>query len=70
MIRETELQMVQRHVREGRQHIGRQHAIIARLRSVGSPIELAEEVLTTLEVSQRQHEEHLGRVLATDAGLD
>jgi hypothetical protein len=60
---ETELQMVQRHIREGADRIERQRVALARLRATGHPAtKLAEALLVTLEAAQRQHEADLERL--------
>ena len=59
---ETELRMVERHVREGRAHVERQRAIVARLRAGGQPWEVAEQLLAEFETIQGQHEAHLERL--------
>ena len=59
---ETELEMVQRHVREGGRHVANQRALIARLSASGRPTEDAEILLAIFEYSQHQHEEHLERL--------
>ncbi|TIT10886.1 MAG: hypothetical protein E5W74_15015 [Mesorhizobium sp.] len=61
---ETELEMVQRHIREGREHIARQYEIIEEFKTKGFPTEEAEQMLKTLLALQRQHEEHLAHVRA------
>jgi DNA-binding transcriptional MerR regulator len=58
---ETKLEMLRRHVRQGEEHIAKQHAIIARLKARGLPIEEAKRLLATFEDLQRQHEAHLAR---------
>jgi hypothetical protein len=63
-IRETELEMVTRHVAEGARHIVKQRALIARLREAGLPTQEAEALLVAFEDSQRQHEDHLARIMS------
>ncbi len=53
--RETELEMVRRHVREGE----RQLALIARLDARGLPTEEAANLLAVFEEVQGMHEAHL-----------
>lgn len=60
--------MVRRHVREGRVHLNRQRILLDRILEAGQPIELAEALLVTFEASQKQHEDHLARLLARDVG--
>jgi len=57
-----ELEMVQRHVDEGRLLIERQQRVIADLTIAGRPTKMAIDVLATLEHAQNLHEEHLARV--------
>lgn len=61
---ETELEMVTRHVAERAEHVRKQKALIACLRQTDRPTQEAEAVLDSFEVSQRQHEDHLARILA------
>jgi hypothetical protein len=61
---ETELEMVRRHVREGRVSIRRQRGVIERLTLAELSVDSAKEVLATLEHSQRLHECHLVRLEA------
>ena len=61
---ETELAMVQRHVRDGRRHVARQRAIVAKFRAAKLPLELAERTLANLEAVQQEHEAHLSRLEA------
>jgi hypothetical protein len=56
---ETKIEMLQRHVREGAEHVAKQRALVARLRGHGLPVEDAESLLVTFEASQHQHEAHL-----------
>ena len=59
---ESELAMVQRHVREGAEHVARQRELLARLQVDGQPTEEALALLTNFEDLQRQHEVHLARL--------
>ena len=59
---ETELEMVRRHVRQGKTHLASQCAIIARLKALHLPTEVAEALLDCFEDSQRQHLAHLARI--------
>ena len=59
---ETELQMVQRHVRQGRDILVRQLAVIERLQAGGFATDQAEALLSDFENMQAQHEEHLRRI--------
>jgi hypothetical protein len=60
--RESELAMVQRHVREGIVAVERQRAILAKLQEAGSTTEMALELLAQFEIIQVQHEAHLQRL--------
>lgn len=59
---ETELEMVQRHVREGEGLVTRQRALIARLGASGLPTGEADRLLDEFEEMQRLHEDHLARI--------
>ena len=59
---ETELQMVQRHVRQGTAHLQRQHEIVVWLKAKGHPTETAETFLSQLADLQQLHEAHLARL--------
>ncbi|PIK73757.1 hypothetical protein CS379_06605 [Methylobacterium frigidaeris] len=59
---ETELDMVQRHVKDGARHIVKQRAVIDRLQRCNLPTEDAEALLILFEGIQRQHQEHLARL--------
>jgi hypothetical protein len=61
-VEETELEQVQRHVREGAGHLAQQRFLIARMRMDGLPTEEAEMLLSTFEDIQRQHEAHRARL--------
>ena len=62
--RETELEMVRRHVEQGHKCIAKQRALIAHLKGDGLPSNDAEALLVTFEDIQRQHEDHLARINA------
>ena len=59
---ETDLEMVQRHVREGEGHLANQRALIARLKTSGLPTDEAEAVLDVFKEVQRHHEAHCRRL--------
>lgn len=59
---ETELQMVQRHVREGNSILVRQRAVIDRLQAGGFATDQAEALLLNFRISQSLHEKHLRRL--------
>ena len=63
---ETELQMVQRHVREGEAHVQRQREIITEMQERGAPTEMAVTLLEQFQDSLRQHRAHLVRIQARD----
>ena len=60
---ETELEMVQRHIREGDADVERQREIVARLRGRDAPIEnVASALLASFEDLLGQHKAHLARL--------
>ena len=59
MALETELAMVERHVREGKRHVARQHEIIEVLRRRGANTDTAETLLVTFETALAAHVAHL-----------
>jgi len=61
-IAETELEMVERHVREGARQVARQAEIVADLRARGYPSEIAEALLARFQEVQRLHQAHLCRI--------
>ncbi len=66
---ETELEMVQRHVRRGLVHVARQREIIAKLREGNHPTSLAEDILLTFQSIQFEHEAHLKRITHPNGNL-
>jgi len=60
--RETELEMVRRHVAQGERHVALQQEIIGHLRELGGSTELAERLLTEFEQVLQSHREHLRRI--------
>jgi len=62
MNRETELEMVARHVRVGERHVVRQREIIAELAARGVSTEQASDLLMQFEDTLRQHRRHLARL--------
>lgn len=62
---ETDLEMVQRHVRAGERHLANQRALIARLKASELPTGEAEALLDTFEDMQGQHKAHLARLKGT-----
>jgi hypothetical protein len=62
---ETELEMVQRHVREGEARVARQREIVLGLLDGSDLRQLAESLLLILEESLWLHHTHLARLEAT-----
>lgn len=60
--RETELEMVQRHVREGEIIVSRQRDLIASLTLRKLPINEAEKLLFNFEITLLAHHDHLYRL--------
>ena len=56
---ETNLEMVQRHVRQGEKHVSRQLEIIAEMQFRKQPTGLAETLLFNFDRSLRAHKAHL-----------
>jgi hypothetical protein len=61
---ETELEMVQRHIRQGEKHVLRQHEIIAELTLRNQPTWLAEGLLLDFQATLRAHQDHLDRLIS------
>jgi hypothetical protein len=59
---ETELEMVERHVREGERHVARQREILAELGRDGHPTAVARDLLILFEWTLAQHLEHLDKL--------
>jgi hypothetical protein len=59
---ETELQMAERHVREGVEHLAHQRGLIAWFRARGYPTDAAETLLGNMEELQRLHREHVAHL--------
>jgi hypothetical protein len=59
MFRETELEMVMRHVEQGAKRVVRQKEIIELRRQWGTSTALSEDILATLEATQALHRDHL-----------
>ena len=64
MSAETELEMVQRHVRQGERHVSRQLEIIAEMMLREQPTGLAESLLFSFEKSLRAHQDHLAELIS------
>jgi hypothetical protein len=60
---ETELEMVQRHVREGEEHVARQREIVGRLPPSNEIAGIARALLTEFEDTLAAHRDHLARLL-------
>ena len=60
---ETELEMVQRHVRQGERHVSRQLEIIADITIRNQPTGLAEDLLFNFEDTLRAHRDHLSQLI-------
>lgn len=60
---ETELQMVERHVRQGERHVSRQIEIIADMARRHQPTGLAERLLFNFEASLQAHRDHLSDLI-------
>jgi ATP-dependent protease HslVU (ClpYQ) peptidase subunit len=61
---ETELQMVQRHVREGEAHVQRQREVVTKMWERGAPTDIAVTLLEAFQDTLRQHKAHLVRLEA------
>ena len=59
---ETELEMVERHVREGERHVARQREILAELGRDGHPTAIARDLLVLFEWTLAQHRAHLNEL--------
>ena len=59
---ETELEMVQRHVRQGERHVSRQRELIADQTRRNLPTDQAEKVLFNFEITLLAHNDHLDRL--------
>lgn len=58
---ETEIEMVQRHVREGEEHVVRQREIVATLPPDSDLAVTAHQLLTAFEETLESHREHLAQ---------
>ena len=59
MPRETEIEMAERHVRQGQAHVARQSELVEQLRVDGHDTRQAEELLTEFEAILTEHRKHL-----------
>lgn len=64
MRHETELQMAERHVRQGEVNVARQGQLIEQLRIDGHDTREAEELLAEFEAIFTEHKKHLERIRA------
>ena len=64
-IGETELEMVERHVREGEKHVSRQLEIIADMQLRKQPTGAAESLLFNFDKSLRAHKDHLELLISS-----
>ena len=63
MAEESPLEMVRRHVREGRDHLRRQHGIVLRYEGETSTFaQEARDLLGVLTSAQETHQEHLSLI--------
>ena len=60
---ETELEMVERHIRQGERHVSRQHEIIAEMDCRGQWTGVAEDLLLNFEFCLRGHKAHLEQII-------
>ena len=60
---ETEIEMVQRHIRMGKKQIAHQREIVTRLPPSSDVAEAARHLLKLFEETQELHLEHLDRLL-------
>ena len=61
---ETELEMAQRHVRQGERHVSRQRELIAEISSRMQSTDLAEALLIDFENCLHSHNDHLARLIS------
>lgn len=61
---ETELEMAERHVREGEIHVARQNELVEQLRTDGHCTRQAEELLAEFEAILTEHKAHLDLIRA------
>lgn len=64
VIAETELEMVERHIRQGQDRVSRQIEIIAELVLQKQSTHLAEDLLVNFEWIQQARQDHLDRMNA------
>lgn len=61
---ETDLEMAQRHVRQGEKRVARQQEIIADIIARNQPTDVADAFLVNLESSLDTHHRHLARLVS------
>lgn len=59
---ESELEMVRRHIREGKARVKRQKEIVTRLQELGALSNVATALLDQFQDALRQHQQHLARL--------
>ena len=64
MVLETELEMVQRHIRQGHEHVSRQASTIVQMALKNQSTELAEALPLSFERCQQAHQDHLDRLIS------
>ncbi len=62
---ETEIEMVERHIRSGDALLARQRNVIKKLSDKGLPTEMACNLLQNFEEIQSEHRAHLERLLTS-----
>jgi hypothetical protein len=67
---ETELEMVERHVRQGERHVARQREILAELGRGGHSTAFARDLLVLFEWTQLQHRIHLDKLFCDFTRLE
>ena len=63
---ETEIEMVERHIRVGETLLARQRNVIKNLSDKGLPTEMAYNLLQNFEEIQSEHRAHLERLLTSN----
>ena len=61
---QADLDMANRHVSEGEIHVLKQERVISRLRSLGAPTGMAEDLLEEFLSTLQSHREHRDRIAA------
>ena len=60
---ESEIEMVERHVREGEEHVASQREIVASLLPESGLADAARDILALFEETLERHRSHLARLL-------